>query len=285
MADFTFIYALADPRDGRVRYVGKSNRPYKRRNSHVFHALRHGLMFRWIEDLNRAGCRPRVLILEAIPVAGWQERERWWIAALRSAGRELLNVCSGGNGLTTHCAETREALRRKFTGRVVSAETREKNRAAHLGMKHSDHAKERVGAFWRGRRRSDANRANLSAAKKGKPIPDHVRAASVAARRARAKPPRPPESPEARATRIEAARIRLTRANTGRAMPAHVMEALRQANVGRPTWNKGRKLGPSWNKGKAFSTATRAKMSASKRALHARRLVARLSLPILSPAF
>ena len=56
MSDWTFIYALVDPRDGRVRYVGKSNRPYSRATQHLnANAHTNGRKAEWTSDLGNLG--------------------------------------------------------------------------------------------------------------------------------------------------------------------------------------------------------------------------------------
>lgn len=69
------VYLLADPRDGRARYVGRSVRPAIRLRKHLRAA--HSRRLRdWIAELRAAGLVPEFRVLE-----GASERE--WIIRLR----------------------------------------------------------------------------------------------------------------------------------------------------------------------------------------------------------
>ena len=97
MSDTVFIYGLVDPRDKKVRYVGKSKNPYARRDNHLSEARmknrRGGKRLGWLRELNRVGVRPRVIILETV-IGCWEEREKHWIASLPG----LFNSHPGGSG-------------------------------------------------------------------------------------------------------------------------------------------------------------------------------------------
>lgn len=91
------IYALCDPRDGRVRYVGKTDNPERRLDHHI--GTRSGRCARgkWLRDLHAAGLRPVLVVLQDVEEAKWQHAERRWIRrmALRFT---LVNAIKGGGG-------------------------------------------------------------------------------------------------------------------------------------------------------------------------------------------
>lgn len=94
-----FVYALVDPRDSRIRYVGCSWNPQKRLFSHIADANRHrspadgSPKVEWLHDLIQNDLRPIVVKLqECSPVANWLEVENEWIQRLVKAGAELTNV-------------------------------------------------------------------------------------------------------------------------------------------------------------------------------------------------
>lgn len=107
------IYALVDPRDHAIRYVGCITAPYwgvrERVSGHVV-AARAGAsppVSRWVRELLAADLRPAFTILGGHPFAdmrhgqGREEAslaERKWIAKLRDEGAALLNVRPGGIG-------------------------------------------------------------------------------------------------------------------------------------------------------------------------------------------
>jgi hypothetical protein len=133
VSDATKIYALIDPRTAAVRYVGKADNPYHRLRRHVYEGRSNAAKCAWFDELRALGLWPEVRVLETVPREQWEERERHWIATMRARGADLLNICEGGNGLTTHTAETREFLRHKFAGRPPAQHVMEAAHAACRG--------------------------------------------------------------------------------------------------------------------------------------------------------
>jgi hypothetical protein len=106
-----YIYALIDPRDGEVRYVGKAIDPYVRLNSHLGEK-NHRRKSRWLNVLVQQCLIPKVVVLECTNTGGWQAAERSWIKFYRSIGADLTIHTNGGEGLNGADAETREKLSR-----------------------------------------------------------------------------------------------------------------------------------------------------------------------------
>lgn len=114
-----FIYALADPRDQAIRYIGQSNLPERRYKQHC-HALdcwnswhyEHGRaepvnVAAWITDLRRDGLVPDLRVLQI--VESKLEADYWeldWITLGLLLGWPLVN-CMG-------TAETRLEIWRKL---------------------------------------------------------------------------------------------------------------------------------------------------------------------------
>lgn len=98
------IYVLRDPEDGRVRYCGYAADVAARLRKHVRDARTGRERTRkadWIRALLARGVQPVVEVVErGTPGADWRERERWWIAHLRSIGAELTNATDGGEGVS-----------------------------------------------------------------------------------------------------------------------------------------------------------------------------------------
>jgi hypothetical protein len=88
------IYALVDPRDNTVRYVGKTSSPRDRLAQHIEWESK-GRKGKWVAELKAAGAVPRMEILERVPVGEWEEAERKWIAFYSARG-SVLNVEIGG---------------------------------------------------------------------------------------------------------------------------------------------------------------------------------------------
>lgn len=127
------IYALFDPRDERVRYVGQSVNPerrleqYQEKRSHGNTRLRL-----WLIELANHNLTPLLRVVETCPDTQTADlQERHWIRKHVAEGADLLNVCDGGVRSVTkalHCprAEWMELLRRvrglrKETRRVAVA--------------------------------------------------------------------------------------------------------------------------------------------------------------------
>lgn len=105
------IYALIDPRDHSMRYIGKANDAMKRLQTHMRDCVRRDTpVYRWIRKLVGLGQSPEILVLSECE--GWQAEERRLIARARERGYRLLNVADGGD--EPHCpVEVRRSNGRK----------------------------------------------------------------------------------------------------------------------------------------------------------------------------
>lgn len=147
--DSIFIYLLRDPRDERVRYVGKTNNPKKRKVTHFSQSmLAHGAAkTRWVLELRSLGLRPIFEIIETCTKETWRERERYWIAHYGGI-RELFNARLGGELVPPRTSESYRVMAEKrrgiprpasvgqkvsaaLRGHVVTEETRQKLREAN----------------------------------------------------------------------------------------------------------------------------------------------------------
>ena len=122
----TYIYGLADPETGLVRYVGKSVNLPSRYAEHL-RAGDRSYRANWIRSLDKRGLVPSLVIIDVVEEgADWQERERYWIAFYRAAGNKLTNGTSGGEGLKDPTLETLRRLSESHKGKVHSEEQRKK---------------------------------------------------------------------------------------------------------------------------------------------------------------
>lgn len=91
------IYALTDPRDGKIRYIGKATCAHKRFKTHILDARRRFTpVYQWINELAAIGAVPGLMVLETCPSEFWEIREKLWIKEARNMGGFLLNVAAGG---------------------------------------------------------------------------------------------------------------------------------------------------------------------------------------------
>lgn len=96
-----YIYALIDPRDNQVRYIGKSNDAKKRYKNH-FNSSRDKNTHKrnWINSVRRDGFKPELLILDEVPINKWQWWETFYISLYKTYGFKLVNYTRGGDGST-----------------------------------------------------------------------------------------------------------------------------------------------------------------------------------------
>lgn len=167
----TYIYALVDPRDDRVRYVGKSIDPENRLLRHMRSAEknRNPYFKGWIRQLVAVGLRPRIRRILGVPAHQTaDEWERHWIAAFRWAGEKLTNIHDGGTGWgegMPRSTETRAKISAALKGHVVTVATRAKISSTQKG-RPSQH---------KGKPLSAEHRAKLSAALMGHPVTAETR--------------------------------------------------------------------------------------------------------------
>ncbi len=87
------IYALADPRDDSIRYVGCSSDPAKRLREHLrSKADNNEEKMAWIAELRDASMLPRLVILEEVEDSqrAWEREDRWILYHLHG-GEPLTN--------------------------------------------------------------------------------------------------------------------------------------------------------------------------------------------------
>lgn len=87
------IYALLDPRDGVVRYIGQSVDPDSRYDQHLDLKTESNVSKRaWIAELSKAGFVPQMIVLQTVVVDDADSVETLWIKLGQSLGWPLLNV-------------------------------------------------------------------------------------------------------------------------------------------------------------------------------------------------
>lgn len=88
------IYALVDPRDDTIRYVGRSIRAKGRLQQHLQEVSVNKKKEKWLRELKKLGMAPRMEILESLEckAADAEKREVQWIQHLLSQGVPLTNI-------------------------------------------------------------------------------------------------------------------------------------------------------------------------------------------------
>lgn len=94
----TKIYTLTDPRDGVVKYVGKTRRDNPKDRLWQHNCLRgHTMRDNWIRKLLSLGLKPTMDIIFLVPEGdNWEKWERYWIAEYKKINPSLKNHTQGG---------------------------------------------------------------------------------------------------------------------------------------------------------------------------------------------
>ena len=94
-----YIYALIDPRDNHVRYIGKAKDPFIRYRAHNnSNRDRNTHKRNWINNLLKEGKKPELLIIDEVSTDNWQYWECFYISLYKTWGFDLLNYTHGGDG-------------------------------------------------------------------------------------------------------------------------------------------------------------------------------------------
>lgn len=156
------IYGLIDPRDNRIRYVGKTKRDLdKRLNEHLMNVYLKNNTYKnkWIKKLLKLQLCPIIILLEECNENGWELREEYWIRYYKDKYNDLTNATSGGEGLNNPTIEVRKKISIKNKGRKCSLEEVENRRIVFsgegnpfYGKKHSEETKKKLSNYFLGKK-------------------------------------------------------------------------------------------------------------------------------------
>lgn len=131
------IYALLDPRNDAIRYVGITKQTLKERTRQHLKSARNGIRLpvcAWIRKLLSESLKPSVKILEDTDD---MMREAFWIAH-HGGTAKLLNVIDATENSPSKYAAVCLKISQSLKGKKLSPEHREKLRIAHLGHSPSE---------------------------------------------------------------------------------------------------------------------------------------------------
>lgn len=171
------IYALLDPRDCAIRYIGLT-RDLKARLRHYRNKPHTKHLVNWFSMLKNLGLFPRVEILEEVDEGEAAEKaEREWIAFYRSCNCDLINFTLGGENafkMTDEMKARKTGIVRRDRGLKRKPRTEETKRRISESRKRA-YADGQIKSVFSGLNKSrrgiplsDEHRRRVSRALKGK---------------------------------------------------------------------------------------------------------------------
>lgn len=109
----TYIYSLNCPITEEVRYIGKSNNPTKRLNSHTSDKSKN-YKASWIKSLKEQNLKPVLEIIDEVSNLEWEFWEQHYISLYKSWNFKLTNLTNGGDGVNQNTVPWNKGL--KFPG-------------------------------------------------------------------------------------------------------------------------------------------------------------------------
>lgn len=95
--DIAYIYGLVDPRDNRIRYIGKTISPKKRLYSHIYETkIFSHRKSNWVKSLLNMGLKPTMVILKVCPLSEFEKYETEYIKLYKD--NDLTNSDESGQG-------------------------------------------------------------------------------------------------------------------------------------------------------------------------------------------
>src|SRR5437667_5019066 len=95
-----WVYALVDPRDGRIRYVGQTqvsvNVRVREHMRKCTNPKNNKHSARWLRQLAASNLQPSYMILDVGDARTTDALEEFYVASLREAGFDLTNETNGG---------------------------------------------------------------------------------------------------------------------------------------------------------------------------------------------
>lgn len=135
-----YIYELIDPRDGSIRYIGKTNKPQKRLTLHLSRARKSTKTRKeaWIKGLINENLSPIMNVIKVCELENINKVEIETIAEYKKS-HTLYNMTPGGEGIlmSEEIRAKVSAAKKGKPGPKASEETKKKMSLAQRGIKKS----------------------------------------------------------------------------------------------------------------------------------------------------
>lgn len=109
-----FIYALIDPRNNEVRYIGQTKNRTIRYKQHKQDQDENAAKHEWIAEIKSLGLEPGYTILEEVDWDQRLKREKHWIQHHQSLGATLTNQIVTGRARRDIQADKAKEQRERF---------------------------------------------------------------------------------------------------------------------------------------------------------------------------
>jgi len=170
-----YIYALIDPRDERVRYVGQTVNPARRFRSHLADKSVSTPKRDWLDELLLLGLMPIMEVVEECQKGTVDEKEVYWIAYYRNLNTDLLNVLDGGSWQGTMSDAIRARMSNRHKGCTLTNEHKKKISDSLKGRTHTNERKKKISDARKGQAHTDETKKKISDALKGHTFTDEAR--------------------------------------------------------------------------------------------------------------
>jgi hypothetical protein len=146
MKDKCYIYALVDPRNNSIRYIGKTNNLTTRKKRHIQESLKSKSgstkKHDWIKKVYSLGYEIDIIEIDIVSKTEWQYWEMFYIDLFKTWGFSLTNMTNGGEGIDNPWKYLTETQRNnridQLKKRLQSVEYKEKQRLARLGKTYDE---------------------------------------------------------------------------------------------------------------------------------------------------
>src|SRR3990167_7306083 len=105
------IYTLSDPRNGEIKYIGKTKFSLSKRLSQHLCDKRTSKRCSWIKNLHNNNLIPIIELLAEVSDTNWREEEMFYIGYFKFLGFDLKNMTEGGDGIV-FTEEIRDKIRK-----------------------------------------------------------------------------------------------------------------------------------------------------------------------------
>ena len=161
-----YIYTLAEPTTGEIRYVGKTNNLKTRFYNHL-KASRKNYLSSWIKSLKSKQLKPIMEVVEECEINEWEFLERYWISQFKAWGFSLTNLTEGGEGIYgyshTDSAKEKMSESRKGKSTIWSIGRTPWNK----GKNYSEEEKKQMSEQQKGKKHSEETKKKFSESRKG----------------------------------------------------------------------------------------------------------------------